>query len=110
MKQLCVYGMVAITSVVIATLNTGCATMESDHSTRQCGSDYSCLSQMAVKYRQQANQLSTLAQRYEVEAAAMTGEDAQQQHQRAQAYWSEAQQADALAQEYRRQLPHNMVQ
>jgi hypothetical protein len=64
---------------------------------------------MAFKYRQQAEQLSTLAQRYELEAAAMTGQDADQRRDRAQAYWSEAQQADELAQEYRRQLPHNMA-
>ena len=109
MKQFFMYGMFAIASVVIGTLTTSCATMNSDQTTAQCGSDYSCLTEMAFKYRQQADQLSALAQRYELEAAAMTGEDAKQQHQRAQAYWSEAQQADQLAQEYRRQLPHNMV-
>jgi hypothetical protein len=53
--------------------------------------------------------LSTLAQRYELEAAAVAGEDANQRRDRAQAYWSEARQADELAQEYRRQLPHNMA-
>ena len=109
MKQLCMYGTFAIASVVIGTLATGCASIKTDQTTAQCGSDYSCLTEMAFKYRQQADQLSALAQRYELEAAAMTGEDAKQQHQRAQAYWSEAQQADQLAQEYRRQLPHNMV-
>jgi len=108
MKHLSVYRMLAVSSVLIAA-TTGCATTPTDQTTRQCGSDYSCLRDMAFKYRQQADQLSTLAQRYELEAAAMTGEDARQRHERAQAYWSDAQQADQLAQEYRRQLPHNMV-
>ena len=109
MKPLSLSQILGVSSVLIGTIGLGCAT-PSDQTTKECGSDYSCLSEMAVKYRQQANQLSTLAQRYEVEAAAMTGEDAKQQHQRAQAFWSEAQKADALAQDYRRQLPHNMVQ
>ena len=109
MKQSFAYGLFAVASVVIGILTTGCTTMKTDQANAQCGSDYSCLSEMAFKYRQQADHLSTLAQRYELEAAAMTGEDAKQQHQRAQAYWSEAQQADQLAQDYRRQLPHNMV-
>ena len=67
---------------------------------------------MAFKYRQQADQLSALAERYEIEAGAMTGQDAEaakHRHDLALAYWSEAQQADELAQEYRRQLPHNMA-
>lgn len=109
MKPLSVYGMLAGGSLLIATLFTACATTGTDQTTKQCGSDYSCLSDMAFKYRQQAEQFSTLAQRYELEAAAMTGEDANQRRDRAQAYWSEARQADELAQEYRRQLPHNMV-
>ena len=110
MRPLSVYGILAVSSVLIGALTTGCGTTKTDQTTRQCGSDYSCLSDMAIKYRQQADQLSTLAQRYELEAAAMTGPDAKQRHERAQAYWSEAQQADELAQQYRRQLPHNMVQ
>ena len=42
----------------------------------------------------------------------MTGENAQaakQRREQAQAYWSEAQQANDLAHEYRRQLPHNVT-
>lgn len=108
MKPLFSYGIVAASSILIGTLITGCATT-TDQAARQCGNDYSCLSDMASKYHQQAERLSTLAERYELEAQAMTGEDAKQRHARAQAYWSEAQQADQLAQEYRRQLPHNMA-
>jgi hypothetical protein len=105
------YVMLASSFVLVGTLFTGCATT-TDQSRIQCGNDYSCLSDMAFKYRQQAEQLSALAQRYEIEAAAMTGQNAEAvKHQRdlAQAYRSEAKQADELAQEYRRQLPHNMV-
>ena len=97
--------------VLVGSLITGCA-KTTDPARVQCGNDYSCLSDMAFKYRQQAEQLSTLAQRYEIEAAAMNGENgeaAKQRRDRAQAYWSEAKQADELAHEYRRQLPHNMM-
>ena len=97
--------------MLVGSLITGCA-KTTDPARVQCGNDYSCLSDMAFKYRQQAAQLSTLAQRYEIEAAAMTGENAQaakQRREQAQAYWSEAQQADDLAHEYRRQLPHNVT-
>jgi hypothetical protein len=108
MKPLSLFRVLAVSSILAGTLTAGCATT-TDQTARQCGSDYSCLSDMAFKYRQQAEQLSTLAQRYELEAAAVAGEDANQRRDRAQAYWSEARQADELAQKYRRQLPHNMA-
>ena len=108
MKPLPISRTLGVTSILIGTITMGCAST-TDQATKQCGSDYSCLSNMAFKYRQQADQLSTLAQRYELESAAMTGQDAKQRHDKAQAYWSEAQQADELAQEYRKQLPHNMA-
>lgn len=106
-----VYAILASSIILVGTLITGCAT--TDQSTvRRCGSEYSCLSDMAFKYRQQADQLSTLAQRYEIETAAMTEQDAEaakQRRDRAQTYWLEAKQADELSQVYRRRLPHNMV-
>jgi hypothetical protein len=80
-----------------------------------CGTDYSCIKTMAFEYRQQAQQLSALAQRYEHEAAlksTQTGHDAEEvrrQHELALQYASEAQKADELARHYRRQLPHNMM-
>jgi hypothetical protein len=80
-----------------------------------CGSDYSCIKDLAFQYRQQAEQLSAIAQRYEHEAAlksAQAGNDAEdikRQHELAQQYFSESQKADDLAQQYRRQLPHNMM-
>ena len=80
-----------------------------------CGTDYRCIKDMAFHYRQQAEQLSALAQRYEHEAALKStlaghdAEDVKRQHELAQQYFSESQKADELAQQYRRQLPHNMV-
>ena len=80
-----------------------------------CGADYSCIKDMAFQYRQQAEQLSALAQRYEHEAALKSTqaghdpEDVKRQHELARQYFSESQKADELAQQYRRQLPHNMV-
>ena len=97
--------------VLLGILITGCATA-TDQSRIQCGNNYACLSDNAFKYRQQAERLSTLAQRYELEAATMSAQDADAvKHHRdlAQTYRAEAQQADQLAQEYRSQLPHNMV-
>lgn len=103
---------------LVGTLMVACAT--STGGTQQttmgpCGTDYSCIKTMAFQYRQQAEQLSALAQRYEHEAvlkSAQTGHDAEavsRQHELALQYLSEAQQADELAQQYRRQLPHNMM-
>jgi hypothetical protein len=109
MKPLSITKALGVSSILVAALTTACATTKTDETATQCGSDYSCLSNMAFKYRQQAEHLTALAQRYELEAAAMTEQDATRQRQRAQAYWSEAREADELAQEYRRQLPHNMV-
>ena len=80
-----------------------------------CGSDYSCNKDMAFQYRQQAEQLRAVAQRYEHEAAlkgTQAGHDAgevKRQRALAHQYFSEAEKADELAQQYRRQLPHNMV-
>jgi|ERR1043165_8573999 hypothetical protein len=110
MRSRSMYDMFAVSFVLIGFLSTGCATTKTDQTTSECGSDYSCVRDMAFKYRQQADRLSMLAERYEVEAAAMTGQDAKQQRDRAQAFRLEAQQANEQAQEYRRQLPHNMVQ
>ena len=80
-----------------------------------CGTDYSCIKSMAFEYRQQAEQLSALAQRYEHEAAlksAQSGydpEEVRRQHELALQYSAEAQKADELARQYRSQLPHNMM-
>ena len=110
MKPLVVLRILPVSFLLVAGFVTGCAT-PTDQATLQCGNDYSCLSDMAFRYRQQADELSKLAQRYELEAAAMTEDDqaAKQRRDRAQAFRVEAKQADELAQEYRNQLPHNMA-
>ena len=105
------YGMLTSSLILVGSLITGCATA-TDQPRIKCGNDYACLSHNAFEYRQQAERLSAIAQRYEIEAAAMTAQDAEAvKHQRdlAQTYRLEAQEADQLAQEYRRQLPHNMA-
>jgi hypothetical protein len=59
--------------------------------------------------------LNDLAQRYEIEAEAKTRElgretkEAKRNRTLAKDARAEAQEADELAREYRRQLPHNMV-
>ncbi len=109
MKPLYAYAAFVGGVLLVGSLIAGCA-QTNRQATVQCGNDYSCLSDMAFKYQQEADQMSALAKRYEIEAKAMTdGEAAKQRRERAQAYWSEANQADELAHEYRSQLPHNMV-
>jgi hypothetical protein len=101
--------------VLVGATLMGCATGTTQPSATSCGSNDSCLSDTAFQYRQQAAQLSALAQRYEIEAEAKArelGKDAEQVKRNrdlAMQYWSEAQQADELARQYRNQLPHNVV-
>ena len=77
-----------------------------------CGSNYTCLIDTAFQYRREAEQLSALAQRYEIEAevkARELGQDAEQvkrNHDLAMQYRSKAQEADELARRYSSQLPH----
>lgn len=101
--------------VLAGAIVAGCAAGTAPPVATSCGSNYTCLSDTAFQYRQQAAQLSALAQRYEIEAEAKArelGKDAEQvKHNRdlAMQYWSEAQKADEMALEYRSQLPHNVV-
>lgn len=100
--------------VLAGALVAGCAAETTHPLATSCGSNYTCLKDMTFQYRLQAAQLSGLAQRYEIEAEAKSrelGQEAEQvKHHRdlAAQYWSEAQQADELARQYRSQLPHNM--
>ena len=108
MKPLYTYG-VLVGGVLVGSLIAGCA-QPNRQATVQCGNDYSCLSDMAFKYQREADQMTALAQRYEIEAGTMTDTGAaKQRRERAQAFWSQANQADELAHEYRSQLPHNMA-
>ncbi len=101
--------------VLVGAIVAGCAAETTQPIATSCGSNYTCLSDTAFQYRQQAAELSALAQRYEIEAqvkARELGKDAEQvKHNRdlAMQYWSEAQKADEMAREYRSQLPHNVV-
>ncbi len=101
--------------VLVGAITVGCAAETTQPFATSCGSNYTCMNDMAFQYRQQAMQLSTLAQRYEIEAEAKAkefGQDAEQvkrHRELAKQYWSEAQQADELAHEYRSQLPHNVM-
>lgn len=101
--------------MLLGFLLVGCATETMESASRFCGSDYTCLRDMATQYRQQAQRLNDLAQRYEIEADAKTrelgqdSEEVKRNRMLAKDARAEAQEADALAREYRRQLPHNMV-
>jgi hypothetical protein len=109
MKPLYAYAVLVGGVVLVGSLIAGCA-KTNRQATVQCGNDYACLSDMAFKYQQEADQMSALAHRYEIEATAMTdAETAKQRRERAQAYWSQANEADEMAHEYRSQLPHNMA-
>jgi hypothetical protein len=67
------------------------------------------------KYRQQAAELRAIAGRYELEArqsAGVRGEgDKQARHslENAQALWTAAEEADQLAREYQRAVPHGQI-
>ena len=101
--------------VLLGALIAGCAAGSTQPYATTCGHDYACMSDRAFQYRQQAMQLSALAERYEIEAetkAKEIGQDAEQvnrQHELAKKLWADAQEADDLALQYRRQLPHNVI-
>lgn len=70
---------------------------------------------LVAKYRQQASDLRMLAQRSEWEArwyAGQFGADDQERIRRqaqAQQLWAAAEEADRLARDYRRQVPHGQM-
>lgn len=102
---------VMLIGTILAACTTGTTTQPV---TTSCGTNYSCMKDMAFQYRQQAAQLSAIAQRYEMDAAARAadpGQDTEVKHQRelAAQYRSEAKEADELAHEYFSQLPHNVI-
>ena len=101
--------------LIIGALGAGCAAQTTTPVTTACGTNYECLRASEFQYRQQAAEFSALAQRYEIEAEAKSrefGQDAEQVKRHrdlASQYWSEAEQADELARQYRRQMPHNVI-
>jgi hypothetical protein len=70
---------------------------------------------LSFRYRQDASELSSLAQRYEQEADVLArekGEDSAQvarNRELAKQLWSQAQTAEQKANEYRQALPHNQL-
>lgn len=103
--------------VLVGATTGGCATEKTQSmAAASCGSNYTCLTNAAVEYKQQAATLTALAERYELEAQAKSrelGQDAEQvkrNHELAMQYWSEAQKADEIARQYRSELPHNVMQ
>jgi hypothetical protein len=104
-----------IAAVLVGITLGGCSAGVNQQVSSPCGADYTCLSNAALQYHQQAAQLSALAERYEIEAnvkANQLGKDAEEVKRHrdlAQQYRSEADAADDLARQYRSQLPHNLV-
>jgi hypothetical protein len=103
-------------AVLAGIVLAGCsAGLNQQSKTSPCGADYTCLSNSALQYRQQAAQLSALADRYEMDAqvqskqSGMQAEAVKRNRDLAKQYRAEAQEADELARQYRSQLPHNLV-
>lgn len=101
--------------VLVGTMVGACATGTTQPVSTSCGGNYTCLKDTAFEYRQQAERLTALAQRYEIEAdakAAELGQEAEQvkrSRDLAMQYRSEAREADEMARQYRSQLPHNVM-
>ena len=100
--------------LLAAGLLAGCATGASDTAATACGADYHCARDLMFQYRQQARELSMIAERYAREAdikARELGQDSEQvrsSQEMARKFWLQAQEADELAHEYQNQLPHNV--
>lgn len=93
-------------------LLAGCAG-EKAYSGNVCGSDYRCMQEQVFQYRQQADALNLMADRYAREAnmkaqeLGKDSEEARKSQEMAKKYALQADEADKLAREYRRQIPHN---
>lgn len=101
--------------ILVGAMVAGCATSAAQPFVTSCGSDYTCAKEMAFKYRQQAAELSALAQHYEIEAQTKSqelgkeAEEVKRHRDLANQFWAEAQVADDLARQYRSQVPHNVI-
>src|SRR5262245_3692137 len=99
--------------LVAGALLTGCATGAPSTGGTACGSNYHCTRELMFQYRQQAAELSMMAQRYAHEAdlkAIELGQDSaevKKNQEIAKKFWAQAQEADQRAREYQYQLPHN---
>ena len=98
--------------VALIGLLAGCAGHEY-YTGNVCGSDYRCMKDQMFQYRQQAAALNMMAARYTREAkikSEQLGQDSEQARktqEMAQKFSQQADDADHLAHEYQRQLPHN---
>lgn len=110
-RMMCSIGKL-IVSLVMA---TGCTTTNMDYSSIAAVTNYKEVGDRVAQYRQQASELRNAAARFEWEAewyVQRAGKDSQQAKQKqelAKQTWAAAAEADALAREYRSQLPHNFV-
>ncbi|HKW85581.1 MAG TPA: hypothetical protein VJM82_00765 [Nitrospiraceae bacterium] len=106
--------------VLIATLLVGCASNSLGPTRSQSDPMPWAVSQreasdLMFKYRQQAAELRAIASRYELEAqqfAHMRGEGDEQVQRslaNAKALWTAAEEADGLAREYQRAVPHGQL-
>ena len=93
-------------------LLTGCAGHEY-YTGNVCGSDYRCMKDQMFQYRQQATQLNIIADRYALDAdmkaqeLGQNSDEARKSQEMATKLSQQAQEADQLAHQYQRQLPHN---
>ena len=106
----------AATILVSGSVSAGCSGSAPQHSTILCGStDYTCLTNAEFQYRQEAERYGALADRYRAEAdmkaveLGQNSEEVKKQQALAQHYSSESEKADALARQFRSELPHNMM-
>ena len=92
---------------------TACAMRGPAPEQTACGSDYHCIKDLMFQYRQQAAHLNALADRYTRQAdlkaqeLGSTSDAAKASQDLAKRFSLQAQEADQLAREYQRQLPHN---
>lgn len=99
--------------LLVGTLLAGCAGKTPDTVGTVCGSDYRCMYDRMFEYRRQAADLNVMAERYAREAAINAREFGQNSDQvkksqeLAGQFSAQAQEADQLAHEYSRRLPHN---
>jgi len=107
--------LLGLTAPLLGGLLAACATAPVDPEMARCGGDYRCLSDLSFRYRQDASDLTALAQRYEQEATVLArekGQDSEQvvrNRELAKQLWSQAQTAEQKANDYRQALPHNQL-
>ncbi len=101
--------------VIAVAMLMGCTAGPTDQTLTISTTNYKEIGDRTIQYRRQAAELRNAAARFEWEAeqyaqqAGKDSEQAQQKRELAKQTWAAAAEADALAREYRKQLPHNFV-